>query len=179
MSVRLVILGLLRKGPLHGYEIKHVIEQDMGDWLNIPFGSIYFALGKLRDEGSIREEQAERAGKRPEKTVYALTVPGEAEFLRLLRETLGGEDRPRFELDQALAFSEAIPRDELAQYFRRRVAALETALGTIADHERAQLGAAEVPRVARAIFSHGRFHLEAELAWARETLSAIESGSLT
>lgn len=178
MSVRLVILGLLKQGPLHGYEIKRVIEEEMGDWAAIPFGSIYFALGKLREEGSIEENEVGRSGRRPEKIVFAITAKGEEEFLRLLRETLGGNERQRFEVDQALAFAESLPHDELAGYFRSRVAALEAASAALAAHAAERLGASETPPVARAIFSHGRFHLEAELSWARETLRAIEAREL-
>ncbi len=50
MSTRLVILGFLRERSLHGYEIKQLIEDRMGDWTSIAFGSIYFALSKLAEE---------------------------------------------------------------------------------------------------------------------------------
>ena len=49
MSVRLVLLGLLHERPLYGYEIKQIIEEHMGDWTSIAFGSIYFALDKLAE----------------------------------------------------------------------------------------------------------------------------------
>jgi DNA-binding PadR family transcriptional regulator len=49
MSTRLVILGLLRERSLHGYEIKHIIQDHMGDWTSIAFGSIYFALKNRRE----------------------------------------------------------------------------------------------------------------------------------
>jgi len=67
MSTRLVILGLLRERPLYGYEIKHVIEDHMGDWTSIAFGSIYFALGKLTEigldlSGAMLAVAAENAG---------------------------------------------------------------------------------------------------------------------
>jgi DNA-binding PadR family transcriptional regulator len=44
-----------RNRPLHGYELKHIVEQHMGDWTNIAFGSIFFALGKLAEEGYIEQ----------------------------------------------------------------------------------------------------------------------------
>jgi Fe2+ or Zn2+ uptake regulation protein len=55
MSVKLVILGLLRERPLYGYEIKQIIEEHMGDWTSIAFGSIYFALDKLAKEGFVEK----------------------------------------------------------------------------------------------------------------------------
>ena len=76
MSTRLVILGLLRERPLYGYEIKHIIEDHMGDWTNIAFGSIYFALKKLAEEGFVERAAVEREGNRPSRTVYQLTPAG-------------------------------------------------------------------------------------------------------
>ena len=90
MSTRLVMLGLLRERPLYGYEIKHIIEEHMGDWTNIAFGSIYFALGKLAEEGFIEQVAVEQEGRRPSRSVYQITEEGRDEFLRLLREVWGG-----------------------------------------------------------------------------------------
>jgi DNA-binding PadR family transcriptional regulator len=86
MSTRLVILGLLRDQPLHGYEIKQIIEEHMGDWTSIAFGSIYFALGKLSEEGLIEMAVTEKKGNRPSRSVYQITESGRSEFLRLLKE---------------------------------------------------------------------------------------------
>jgi len=176
MSARLVVLGLLRQGPLHGYELKRVIEEEMGDWTAIPFGSIYFALGKLRDEGSIAETAQGREGRRPEKTVYSITGKGREMFLALLRESLGSREVPRFELDQALAFSEALPKEEVAGFFRARVADLEGHRARLKAHEEAQTKSERVPLVAKGIFLHSELHLEAELAWSKAVLEALEGG---
>ena len=62
MSTRLVILGFLRGRPLYGYEIKQMIEHVMGDWTNIAFGSIYFALKKLTEDGFIEKAATEQEG---------------------------------------------------------------------------------------------------------------------
>ena len=86
MSVRLVLLGLLRDQPMHGYEIKQTIEDRMGDWTSIAFGSIYHALAKLTDEGMIEKAGVEQEGNRPSRTIYQITESGQAEFTRLLRE---------------------------------------------------------------------------------------------
>jgi DNA-binding PadR family transcriptional regulator len=178
MSVRLVILGLLRGASMHGYELRQVIEKEMGDWADIPFGSVYFALGKLREAGFVRACEGGRSGNRPEKTVYELTPAGAEEFMRLLRETLGARERQRFEIDRALAFSEALPREELASYFRSRVDALSEAVRHLAEHQVAQSRDPDVPPIAAAIFSHSRHHLEAEFAWSKEVLASIEAGGL-
>lgn len=38
--LKTVLLGFLREGPLHGYELKRIIEHAMGDWTDIAFAEI-------------------------------------------------------------------------------------------------------------------------------------------
>jgi DNA-binding PadR family transcriptional regulator len=111
MSTRLVILGLLRVQPLHGYEIKHIIEEHMGDWISIAFGSIYFALGKLSEEGLIEMVATEKAGNRPSRSVYQITEAGRAEFLGILREVWREPERQYFSIDVGLVFMNALPAE--------------------------------------------------------------------
>ncbi len=175
MSTRLVILGLLRNGSLHGYELKHIIEEHMGDWTNIAYGSIYFALGKLREEGFIATEAANRTGRRPEKTVYAITKDGKNEFIRLLRETLRRQHQQYFDIDIAMAFIDALDPVEARELVCERMASLEKAVRYLDIHESAERSKPEIPEVARLIFSHGRAHLLAELDWTREVLVFLDS----
>ena len=178
MSTRLVLLGLLRRGPLHGYELKHIIEEHMGDWTNIAFGSIYFALAKLRDEGFVAELESAREGRRPAKIVYGITESGGREFMRLLRETFSDRERQYYEIDAGLAFLDALGPGEAAACFRERLAALEGAERHLLEHERDQMSRPEVPPSARAIFSHGLAHLRAEREWTASVLAGLESGSI-
>ncbi len=178
MSTRLVLLGLLRRGPLHGYELKHIIEEHMGDWTNIAFGSIYFALGKLRDEGFVEEAEAERSGRRPAKIVYGITEDGRAEFMRLLRETFRDRRRQYYEIDTGLAFLDALDPGEAVACFKERLAELEEAESGLRRHEKEQMSRPEVPASARAIFSHGMAHLRAERMWTAAVLSGLESGAI-
>ena len=79
----MVLLGLLHDRPLYGYEIKQLIEAHMGDWTSIAFGSIYFALDKLAEDGLAEKVAVEQSGSRPSRSVYQITQTGKAEFLRL------------------------------------------------------------------------------------------------
>ena len=102
MSTPLVILGLLRERPLYGYEIKHIIEDRMGDWTNIAFGSIYYALDKMAEEHLIEKVGTEQEGGRPSRTVYGITAAGREEFLRLLCEVWREVERHTFTFDIGL-----------------------------------------------------------------------------
>lgn len=179
MSTRLVVLGLLQDRPLHGYEIKHVIEDHMGDWTSIAFGSIYFALKKLTEEGLIEVSATERTGNRPSRTVYALTDAGREEFLRLLRGLWGHVERQYFAIDLGLFFLDALSGEELAGFIDQRSDGLRETLAHLAKHREESLADPHVPGRARFIFDHSRAHLEAELAWTQELRTELRKrGSL-
>jgi DNA-binding PadR family transcriptional regulator len=176
MTTRLVILGLLRERPLYGYELKHIIEEHMGDWTNIAFGSIYFALGKLAEEGCIEQVAIEREGRRPSRSIYEITEAGQAEFLRLLREVWSEVERHYYAIDVGLVFMEALPSEEVEDYLRKRIAQLEAILQHVVEHRAEQVAQPEVPGLAAAVFDHGLAHFQAELDWTRELLDKVEAG---
>ena len=176
MSTRLVVLGLLREQPLYGYEIKHIIEEHMGDWTNIAFGSIYYALGKLEEEGFVEQVATEQEGNRPSRSVYEITDAGREEFLRLLRELWRTLERQYFDFDLALFFMGALPHEDALAYLRGRAAGLEATLAHLDEHQAEQGAQPEVPPIAGAIFDHSRMHIEAELAWTRKLVEKVERG---
>jgi PadR family transcriptional regulator, regulatory protein PadR len=56
-TLALMILKTLETlGPLHGYGIARRIEQTSGDRLSLNYGTVYPALLKLEQEGSISSE---------------------------------------------------------------------------------------------------------------------------
>jgi DNA-binding PadR family transcriptional regulator len=176
LTVRLVILGLLRERPLYGYEIKQIIEEHMSDWTSIAFGSIYFALDKLADEKLVEKVEVEQQGKRPSRSVYQITNAGRDEFLKLLRGSWQEVERQYFTLDVCLFFLESLPREEVINFLRRRQAVLQAALGQIEDHRDEQLALPEVPHLAMAIFDHTLVHTRAELEWLTDLLGKLEKG---
>jgi DNA-binding PadR family transcriptional regulator len=177
MSTRLVILGFLRGQLLYGYEIKRMIEQIMGDWTNIAFGSIYFALKKLAEEGFVEKVATEQEGGRPSRTVYRITDAGREEFLRLLREVWDSVERQTFAFDIGLSFMSALPIGEVKGYLRKRVTHLEHVLQYLEAHQAEQLADEHVPdRLASAVFEHHRRHLQAELDWTRDLVQSVEQG---
>lgn len=176
MSVRLVILGLLRERPLYGYEIKQIIEEHMSDWTSIAFGSIYFALDKLTQEQFVEKVGVEREGKRPSRSVYQITDAGRAEFLRLLRTVWSELERQYFSIDIGLAFMDALSSEEIKDYLRQRVAQLEEILKHLDSHQQEVLAEQRAPRSTVAIFDHSCVHFQAELAWTRDLLAQVDRG---
>lgn len=177
MSTRLVILGLLRMyQPLHGYELKHIIEEAMGDWTSIAFGSIYFALRKLAEEGFIEKVATEKEGGRPSRDLYQITKAGQEEFLRLLRQVWSELERHYYSIDIGLMFMQELPAEEIQSHLQQRVAQLEAILQHVAEHRDETLVREEVPRVVEAIFDHGLAHFQTELDWIKALLEKIRRG---
>jgi DNA-binding PadR family transcriptional regulator len=175
MSVRLVLLGLLHDQPLYGYEIKQIIEEHMGDWTSIAFGSIYFALDKLSEEKLVEKVSVEQMGNRPSRIVYQITPAGEEEFLRLLRESWQNIERQFFDVDICLFFLNRLPTAEVNKYLRARLAQLEGSLNYLKLHEKTEMSNPEIPPQAKAIFNHTRVHLQAELEWTKDLLNSLHN----
>ena len=173
MSVKTVILGFLRYGPQHGYELKRRIEQQMGDWADIRFGSIYFALEKLTKDGFVTAETQESQSNRPSRIVYTITDKGREEYLSLLRELWQDHARTRSPLDVAIAFIRDLPEDEVRGYLRDRLDYLEQVLSYVTQHEEETMANPHVPRESRFIFSHARYQLLAERDWTRDILANL------
>jgi DNA-binding PadR family transcriptional regulator len=178
MSTRLVILGLLKDKPLHGYELKQIIEERMDDWTSIAFGSIYFALDKLNEEGFVERISEERIGNRPSRSVYQITEKGKEEFTVLQKEIWQDFSRQYYPLDIALAFSGSLPPEEVKGYLRKRIDFLDAALKHIEEHKKEQLSQLDMPKIAKAIFNHAECHVRAERSWLVGLLEGFESGEL-
>ena len=177
MSTRLVILGFLRGRPLYGYEIKNWIEAIMGDWTNIAFGSIYYALGKLAAEGFIEKVGTEQEGSRPSRTVYQITAAGREEFTRLLQATWSEVERQYFAFDIGLTFMSALSTEKVKESLQQRVQHLEHTLQHLDAHEREQSANEHAPNhLMAAVFNHHRVHFRAELEWTRDLLQKVEQG---
>lgn len=177
MITRLVILGFLKRRPLYGYEIKQWIEHIMGDWANIAFGSIYFALGKLTKDGFIRKKETTQEGNRPSRNIYQITETGKREFLKLLRKLWGTLENQYFSIDIGLQFMDSLPVEEITGFLQNRVKHLEHILIFLEKHQEEELSDDHVPvNLVSAIFSHHRLHYKAELDWTKTLLKKIEQG---
>jgi transcriptional regulator len=75
-TVALMVLKTLEAmGPLHGYGIARRIEQTSGDQLSLNYGTVYPALVKLEQEGSIASKWGLSENNRKAK-YYRLTRAG-------------------------------------------------------------------------------------------------------
>ena len=171
--IPLYILGLLqRHGPLHGYQLKKIIGEQLSDFTQIKLPTIYYHLEKMRDDGLL-SSSSEKPGSRPEKTTYSVTERGAGEFLRLLTAALDFDYRPSFPSDGVFYFSDSLPPGEIAAHLESYADNLRYQLDVISRHREETLR--YIPEAMRknalVIFNHHELHYRAELQWATETLS--------
>nr|WP_272918064.1 PadR family transcriptional regulator [Actinomadura rayongensis] len=115
--------------PMHPYEMQQQIRDHHYDAaVKITHGALYHWVERLASAGLIEPVETNREGRRPERTVYAVTTTGrDAAQLRMAE--LLSRPNPEFPLfGTALAFVNLLPESEVAALLRRRVIALEASL---------------------------------------------------
>lgn len=116
----LILLGLLRESPRHGYEIKKEIKEVFSLFVGVDLKSIYYPLRILEKEGFINKSIT-KSGKRPQRYVYELTAKGESRFQALVAKSFLDFKRPQFSLDLCLYFSKYINPDVAKRRLRARI----------------------------------------------------------
>jgi PadR family transcriptional regulator PadR len=72
----LVLLGVLNRGPGHGYAVITALREETDGLLDLTEGSVYPALHRLEDMGLLASDWEPVAGRR--RRVYQLTKAGTA-----------------------------------------------------------------------------------------------------
>ncbi|MFC5468542.1 PadR family transcriptional regulator [Cohnella suwonensis] len=90
MNSQDVILGMLMKRSLTGYEIKQNFENIFAYFYSTSYGTIYPMLHRMEEEGWISKETVQQEGK-PNKNVYTIAESGRSRFHDYLRSPLESE----------------------------------------------------------------------------------------
>ena len=178
--IALSVLNLLNERPMHPYEMRSLMRERGHDRaFTIRESSVYDTVARLADRGFIEPVEVSREGRRPERTVYAITEAGRDELLVWLRDLTGepAADYPAFAAP--LMFIYALGRDGAIGALRERAARLEAEISSSDAFRRAFL--AEIPAFPR-IFGIEEEYVQAmrkaELAWVRATVAELRDGSL-
>ncbi|MBN2482939.1 MAG: PadR family transcriptional regulator [Candidatus Omnitrophica bacterium] len=125
MIQRFIILGILKKHPATGYDIKKFITKELGLFSQLETRSIYYPLQKMEKEGFVERKEVPQA--RLRKYTYCITSRGEREFSRLAKEALLSERRPFIEIDIPLYFLSFLNKEEVLPLLRLRMRFLREA----------------------------------------------------
>ena len=173
----IAVLAFLHEGPMHPYQMQSLLRlRHKDEILALKRGSLYHAIGRLVRDELITAKSTEREGRRPERTTYAVTAAGRKEFTRILRHIIAVPRRESSEFMAAMSFlvhltpAEALPRlEERAHHLENQ----------ISDHTAGITAAsAFVLRINLVESEYLIAMLKAELAWVRNLISEISSGTL-
>ena len=167
MSVPLTLLGLLKREPCHGYDLKRDYDTYFGRDKPLPFGQVYSTLSRLARDGKVVAGQVE-PGSGPDRKRYAITALGEDELQAWLAEPIQPE--PHL---QTILFVKVILALMLGHSAERYLDTQRAA------HLQRMRELTEVKRWGNTVDSlladHGLFHLEADLRWIDVTAARLET----
>ena len=170
MEKELLLLGILRKQDMHGYQMAEFIDHYLALCTDLKKATAYFLLDKMAAAGWITYEQTQE-GKRPPRRVCHLTAAGEAAFQRLLRENLATYQPATFSGDIGLGFLEILPQAEARHLLEQRREEIEkqgAVLGHVPTH----------PGTLEWMIEHQKRHLAAEAAWVDELILRLAHSEL-
>jgi DNA-binding PadR family transcriptional regulator len=167
MDNKLLLLGLLRKQEMHGYQLNEFIERDLAFCTDIKKPTAYYLLNKMTADGLILEEVVQ-AGNRPPRRVFHLTAQGEQAFQALLRENLSAFTPTYFPGDLGLAFLDELSPQEALELIQNQRDTLVKELEktqTVPVHQ----GSIQL------VVEHRRRYLQNELEWLDGIIIKIQS----
>jgi DNA-binding PadR family transcriptional regulator len=175
----LAVLSLLMERSMHPYEIKAKMQERGHDRvIRVRGASVYDTVERLHRLGFIEPQETSREGRRPERTVYALTESGADELRVWMRELVGRPAWSYPEFGAALAFLMVLrDKDEVVGLLRGRAMALEAEIAFSESLVRGSL-AYDVPRMFLIEEEYGQSMRRAELDFVRRLLADLEEGKL-
>jgi DNA-binding PadR family transcriptional regulator len=177
---RLLILGvLMQKQPIHGYDVRRELEEWGAEgWSNLAYGSIYFALNKMTEEGLVIPSGGEQTGKRPARTQYTLTEKGKQEFYRLMREYWWKYEMPIDSFQVAMTFMDKLSHDELLEALRYRFDLLRAWMRTYEVGLPKNMYEPNIPKHVIENLRLSYVRVRAEIEWLQEVIAKVERGEL-
>ncbi|MEV6714421.1 PadR family transcriptional regulator [Lentzea sp. NPDC051208] len=174
----LAVLALLSERPMHPYEMAQTMrERHQEEVIKLNYGSLYTVVESLRKHELITASAVQKAGNRPERTVYAVTGAGTAELHDWLRELIAvpAREYPRFEAGISLVG--LLPPADALRLVRQREAAVGeqlTALAVLLE----KLAGMGLPQLAWIELDYRMAVLRAERAWLSWFATATREGTV-
>jgi len=173
----LAVLATLVERPMHPYEVAYLLrERGKDESIKIQWGSLYTVVQNLEKHGFVEAAGTTRRGRRPERTVYAITRAGRDELDDWLRE-LVGEPEPEFTaFEAALSVVGILPPDEVIALLGKRADTIEANLAEHRTRLREVMKA--VPRLLLIEIEYKLAIAEAEARWVRSLVTELTDGTM-
>jgi DNA-binding PadR family transcriptional regulator len=165
------VLGTLAQhGPRHGHEIRRIAEvTNVGEWGGVSVGALYRELRTMEGEGLVEAVRTEQVGRRPARTVYAITGEGQMELGMLREQGIKGIHWWPDPLGVALSFASAgTDREELASWLGSRREAFALIVAQLQDDRQRMVAKGWLDSFQATVMYRGQLHAEAEVRWHDE-----------
>jgi DNA-binding PadR family transcriptional regulator len=175
----MAVLALLHEEPMHPYQISFTMRERHWDWcIKLKFGSLYHTVETLIRDGLIEPVETEREGRRPERTVYAVTDRGRQEFLERLSDMVRQPAREYADFAAGLKFMWHLDRDAAVSLLRQRADTLQLEVDHVGTVVQMLDSVKRLRRLNYLELEHAQAMSRAEITWIRELADQIASGDL-
>lgn len=174
----MAVLELLHERDMHPYEMTQLMRERRVDLrVKLRPGSLYHTVERLEGQGIIEVVGTQRQGRRPERTVYALTESGRDVFVEQARAMLAtpAEEFPRYPV--ALSAASELTEADVLEQLRMRVVHLRARIAAdqvLVDHVLRE----RVPTMYWIDHAFSHHQRQSELAWTERLVADLESGRI-
>jgi len=174
-----VVLSLLAERPMHPYEMKTLMRERGHDFVvRLKGGSVYDTVERLLRDGLIESVETSKEGKRPERTVYAITGAGRDELKAWMADLLSKPVNEYPQFTSALAFIVLLADvEKVISLLKLRIAALEAEIAG-GDSMLRSMTEEEIPRIFGIELEYTQAMRRAELEWVRKFIDELKGGDL-
>lgn len=128
----LAVLSCLNERPMHPYEISQTLRQRGKDQsIKLNYGALYGVVESLTRAGLIEPRETVREGRRPERTVYAITEAGTQEHDEWLEDLIATPVRDYHSLEAGLALMAGLAPDQVVRALEERSVKLRVELASV------------------------------------------------
>ena len=175
----MAVLELLHERDMHPYEMTQLMRDRRVDYrVKLRPGSLYHTVERLESQGIIEVVGTHRQGRRPERTVYALTESGRDVFVEQARAMLAtpAQEYPQYPV--ALSAANELDQADAVEQLRMRVVGLRARIAAeqvVIDHVLVK----QLPRMYWIDYAFTHHQSQSELAWTEQLIEDLESGRLS
>jgi DNA-binding PadR family transcriptional regulator len=174
----LAVLVCLYEKPMHPYEVAQTLRaRAKQESVRLNYGSLYAVVESLEKKGFIKATGTVREGKRPQRTVYAITDEGSLEMTDWLTELIGTPNKEYPAFMAGLSFLPALDPDDALAALRHRAEMLTVKLAAQRGVEKAARDAG-LPRIFGLEAEYEEGQLVAELRFVTSLADEMENGTL-
>jgi DNA-binding PadR family transcriptional regulator len=174
----LAVLSCLAERPMHPYEIASTLkERGKHESIKLNYGSLYTVVESLVRRGLIAEQETVREGRRPERTIYAITEAGQREHDDWLSDMVSEPAKEFVQFEAALSLAGGLPPADFVPLLRKRRDRLHYEIRQLES-----IGEAMAERgIPEVFYVEGEYRIalkKAELAFAEELIHRITDRKL-